>query len=243
MWACAATRAAACRGSRIHPRKPGMRLLRACAYATLTRTICRCSSKRGAAGCGSWTGCPWPASSSYPRHCSAVEVGRTTADLERSARPSPGGGPWDARSHWTPNRSPFEPSRFGPVETSPANEAAARSAPRVAAGRTWPARRRLPPARGRCRSPRRSGALVRAARPAPGWRRTPGRRGRRRRAPGGSRPPDARSTSLFSHASIRSLYGKVLPYRSMHLTSCTHHSFRTARPVPSARPGRLRRTH
>lgn len=55
--------------------------------------------------------------------------------------------------------------------------------------------------------------------------------------------PDARSTSLFSHASITSLHGKVLPYRSMHLTSCIHHLFRTTRPVPSAWPGRLRRTH
>lgn len=54
---------------------------------------------------------------------------------------------------------------------------------------------------------------------------------------------NARSTSLFSHASITSLHGKVLPYWGMHLTSCIHHSFRTARPVPSARPGRLRRTH
>ncbi|MFI7405366.1 group II intron reverse transcriptase/maturase [Streptomyces sp. NPDC049541] len=50
-------------------------------------------------------------------------------------------------------------------------------------------------------------------------------------------------TSLFSHASTTSLYGKVLPYTGMHLTSCSHHSFRTARSVPPAQPGRLRRTH
>ena len=142
----------------------------------------------------------------------------------------------------TGRRSPPEPSRFGPVETSPADEAVARSAPRVATGRTWPARRRRPLGRGRCRSQRGSGALVRAARPVPGWRRTPGR-GQRRRAPGGSRPPDARSASLFSHASVTSLHGKVLPPWGMHLTSCIHHSFRAARPLPSARPGRLRRTH
>ncbi|WP_405652664.1 hypothetical protein [Streptomyces sp. NBC_00019] len=51
------------------------------------------------------------------------------------------------------------------------------------------------------------------------------------------------TSSTFSHAPITSRYGKVLPYRRTRLTSCIHHSFRTARPVPSARPDRLRRTH
>lgn len=49
--------------------------------------------------------------------------------------------------------------------------------------------------------------------------------------------------SSFSAMPLTSLRGKVLPYRIMHLTSCIHHSFRTARPVPSVRPGRLRRMH
>ncbi len=78
--------------------------------------------------------------------------------------------------------------------------------------------------------------------PAPGPRNTPGRR-RRRRARDGSQPPDARSASFFSHSPVTPLYGKVLPRGSMHLTSCIHHSFRTAPSVPSARLGRLRRTH
>lgn len=160
-----------------------------------------------------------PGAVATPRPAWAPTVGCTSGagpgtTWRRSVRPSPGGGPWDTRSHWMPNRSPSEPSRFGPVEASPTDEAAARSAPRVAAGRTWPARRRRPPGRGR-----------------------------RRRAPSGSRPPDARSTSLFSHAPITPLHRKVLPYRRTRLTSCIHHSFRTAPPVPSARPGRLRRTH
>jgi hypothetical protein len=160
-----------------------------------------------------------PRGSCYAKTAWAPTVGCTSGagpgtTWRRSVRPSPGGGPWDTRSHWMPNRSPSEPSRFGPVEASPTDEAAARSAPRVAAGRTWPARRRRPPGRGR-----------------------------RRRAPSGSRPPDARSKSLFSHAPITPLHRKVLPYRRTRLTSCIHHSFRTAPPVPSARPGRLRRTH
>lgn len=55
--------------------------------------------------------------------------------------------------------------------------------------------------------------------------------------------PDGPSVSLFSHPPTTSRHGKVLPHRSTRLTSCIHHSFRTARPMPSARQGRLRRTH
>jgi len=129
----------------------------------------------------------------------------------------------------------------GCAETPPTDEAAARSAPRVAAGRTWPARRRRPAGRGRCRSPRGSGAGVGST---AGIRPPAYARARSTSPiPGGSRPPYAWCTSLFSHAPVTSLHGKVLPHRSMHLTSCIHHSFRTARPLPTARPGRLRRTH
>ncbi|MFF3000656.1 SMI1/KNR4 family protein [Streptomyces sp. NPDC057950] len=54
-----------CGGSSSSVAKPRAARSGACACATLIRTIRRCSSRHGTAGCRSWTGCLWHASSLY----------------------------------------------------------------------------------------------------------------------------------------------------------------------------------